>query len=65
MKVEGLYCFYWDEWKLEKVYTLWSANENYAGPRIFTIHNPFTNERINVYMDKHSSMSMDIKDYFV
>jgi len=25
----------------------------------FNIHNPFTNEKINVYWDKHSGMSMD------
>jgi len=29
------------------------------------IHNPFTNERIGVYLDKHSRMSLDTKDYFV
>ena len=29
------------------------------------IHNPFTNERISVYLDKHSSMSFLTKDYFV
>ena len=29
------------------------------------IHNPLTNERISVYLDKHSRMSLDIKDYFV
>jgi len=29
------------------------------------IYNPFTNERISVYLDKHSCMSSDTKDYFV
>jgi len=29
------------------------------------IHNPFTNERINVYLDKHSRMSLDTKPYIV
>jgi len=29
------------------------------------IHNPFTNERISVYLDKHSRMFLDTKDYFV
>jgi len=31
------------------------------------IHNPFTNKRISVYMylDKHSRMSLDTKDYIV
>jgi len=29
------------------------------------IHIPFTNERISVYLDKHSRMSLDTKDYFV
>jgi len=29
------------------------------------IHNPFTNERISVYLDKHSRMTLKTKDYFV
>jgi len=29
------------------------------------IHNPFTNERISIFLDKHSHMSLDTKDYFV
>jgi len=29
------------------------------------IHNPFTNERIRVYLDKDSCMSLDSKDFFV
>jgi len=29
------------------------------------IHNPFSNERISVYFDKHSRMPSDTKDYFV
>jgi len=29
------------------------------------IHNPFTNERISVYLDKHNRMSLNKKDYFV
>jgi len=29
------------------------------------IHNPFTKKRISVYLDKHSRMSLDTKDYFV
>jgi len=28
------------------------------------IHNLFTNERISVYLDKHSRMSLDTKDNF-
>ena len=31
---------------------------------LLNIHNPFTNEKISVYLDKHSSISMDM-DYFV
>ena len=33
--------------------------------QILNIQNPFTNERIKVYLDKYSRMSLDIKDYFV
>ena len=29
------------------------------------IHNIFTNERISVYLDKHSHKSLDTKDHFV
>jgi len=29
------------------------------------IHNPFSNEEISVYLDKHSHMSLDTKGYFV
>ena len=29
------------------------------------IHNPFTNERISVYLNKHSRMSLHPKVYFV
>ena len=29
------------------------------------IYNLFTNERISVYLDKHSRMSLDTKDYYV
>jgi len=29
------------------------------------IHNPLNNERISVYLDKHSHMSLDTKGYFV
>jgi len=29
------------------------------------IHNPFTNERIRVYLDIHNRMFLDTKDYFV
>jgi len=29
------------------------------------IHNPFTNESISVYLDKHSCMSLDTKNFFV
>ena len=29
------------------------------------IHNPFTNERISVYLDKHNRMSLNTKKYFV
>jgi len=29
------------------------------------IHNSFTNERTSIYLDKHSCMSLDTKDYFV
>ena len=28
------------------------------------VHNPFTNGKISVPLDKHSRMSFDIKDYF-
>jgi len=29
------------------------------------IHNPFTNEKITVYVDKHNCMFLNTKDYFV
>ena len=29
------------------------------------IHNPFTNEKISVYLDKHNHMSLNTTDYFV
>ena len=29
------------------------------------IHNPFSNERISVYVDKHSRIYLDTNDYFV
>jgi len=29
------------------------------------IHNPQTNERISVYLDKHNRMSLNTKNYFV
>ena len=29
------------------------------------IHNPFTNEKISVYLDKHNRMFVNTKDYFV
>jgi len=29
------------------------------------IHKPFTTVRISIYLDKHSRMSLDTKDYFV
>ena len=29
------------------------------------IHNPFTNEKISVYLDKHNCMFLNTKDYFV
>jgi len=29
------------------------------------IQYPFTNERITVYLDKHSRMFLDTKDYFI
>jgi len=32
---------------------------------LLIIHNPFTNTRISVYLDKHRRMSLDTKDYFV
>jgi len=35
------------------------------GLPFLNIHNPFTNERISIYLDKHSRMSLDTKDYFV
>ena len=35
------------------------------GLPFLNIHNPLTNERISVYMDKHSRMYLGIKDYFV
>ena len=28
-------------------------------------HNPFTNKRISIYLDKHSRMSLDTENYFV
>ena len=33
--------------------------------KFLNIHNPFTNERISIYLDKHNHMSLDKKDYFV
>ena len=35
------------------------------GLPFLNIHNPFTNERISIYLDKHSRMSLDTNDYFV
>ena len=29
------------------------------------IHNPFTNERTSVYLDKHNRVFLNTKDYFV
>jgi len=29
------------------------------------IYNPLTNKKISVYLDKHSHMSLNTKDYFV
>jgi len=29
------------------------------------IHNPFTNERISVCLDKHNRISLNTKEYFV
>ena len=40
-------------------------NEHYADLPFLNIRNPFTNERISIYLDKHSRMSLDTKDYFV
>ena len=34
-------------------------------PPFLNIHNPFSNERISVYLDKQSRMHFDTKDYFV
>ena len=28
-------------------------------------HNPFTNERISMYLDKHGRMSLDTKDNLI
>jgi len=33
--------------------------------QFLNILNPFTNERISVYLGKHSRMSLDTEDYFV
>jgi len=33
--------------------------------KFLNIHKPFTNERISVYLEKYSRMSLDTKDYFV
>jgi len=33
--------------------------------QFLNINNPFTNERMSVYLDKHRHMSLDRKDYFV
>ena len=39
---------------------------NITPDRLFlNIHNPFTNERISVYLNEHSHMFLDTKDYFV
>jgi len=29
------------------------------------IHNPFTDKKISVYLDKHNRISVNTKDYFV
>jgi len=45
-----------------------ALNEHYAWPPIskyVKMYDPFTNERIGVYLDKHSRMSLEITDYFV
>ena len=33
--------------------------------QFLNIHNPLTNERISVYLDKHNRMSLNTKDYIV
>ena len=33
----------------------------YAGPPLLNIHNLFTNEKISVYLDKHSHVSLDTR----
>ena len=33
--------------------------------KFLNIRYPFTNERISIYLDKHSRMPLDTKDYFV
>jgi len=35
------------------------------GLPFLNIHNPFTNEMISVYLDKHNRMFLNTKDYFV
>jgi len=45
-------------------FLIWCINITPDLP-FLNIHNLFTNERISVYLDKHSRMSLDTKDYFV
>jgi len=33
--------------------------------QFLNIHNPFSNERISAYLDKHRRTSSDTKDFFV
>ena len=35
------------------------------GLPFLNIHNPFTNENISVYLDKHNRVFMNTNDYFV
>ena len=35
------------------------------GLPFLNIHNPFTNEKITVYLDKHNGMFVHTKDFFV
>ena len=45
---------------------MWSAIMDITPDLLYlNMHNPFTNERISVYLDKHSRMSLDTKNYFV
>ena len=67
MKVLGLFCLSYKTYykKCHNFYHYLHVMNITQDLLFLNIHNPFTNERISVYLDKHSRKSLDTKDYFV